>query len=217
MSGAEAVRHTNKPVFVASLRVSGQNCNGGPWAAIDGVSGGEMPIHDLDDATPVLPAPGRYWIAPGAHLIGRILLGDEASVWFNAVVRGDNEPISIGARTNIQDGAVLHSDAGVPLTVGADCTIGHRVILHGATIGEGTLIGMGATVLNRAVIGAGSLVGANALVTEGKVFAEGSLILGSPARAVRPLDHGERSALLAAAAHYVANWRRFAAGLSITG
>jgi carbonic anhydrase/acetyltransferase-like protein (isoleucine patch superfamily) len=189
----------------------------GQWPGIDGVPGGEMPIHVLDDAAPVLPAPGRYWIAPGAHLIGRVVLGDQASIWFNAVVRGDNEPIRIGARTNIQDGAVLHSDEGVPLTVGADCTIGHRVILHGATIGEGTLVGMGATVLNGAVIGAGSLVGANALVTEGKVFAEGSLILGSPARAARTLDDAERSALLAAAAHYVANWRRFVAGLSTTG
>jgi carbonic anhydrase/acetyltransferase-like protein (isoleucine patch superfamily) len=178
---------------------------------------GTMPIHDLDDAAPVLPAAGRFWIAPGAQLIGRVLLGDEASVWFNAVVRGDNEPITIGARTNIQDGSVLHSDAGAPLTIGADCTIGHRVILHGATIGEGTLVGMGATVLNRAVIGAGSLVGANALVTEGKVFAAGSLILGSPARAVRMLDDAEQSALMAAAAHYVANWRRFAAGLATTG
>jgi carbonic anhydrase/acetyltransferase-like protein (isoleucine patch superfamily) len=176
-----------------------------------------MPVHELQGAAPVLPAPGRFWIAPGAYLIGRVLLGDEASVWFNAVVRGDNEPISIGARTNIQDGAVLHSDAGVPLTVGADCTVGHRAILHGATIGEGTLVGMGATVLNGAVVGPGSLIGANALVTEGKVFAEGSLILGSPARAVRKLDDVERGALLAAAAHYVANWRRFAAGLSTTG
>ena len=114
-----------------------------------------MAIHGLADATPVLPGPGRYWIAPGAQVIGRVILGDDASVWFNAVIRGDNEPIRIGARTNIQDGAVLHSDEGVPLSIGADCTIGHRAILHGATIGEASLIGMGAIVLNGAVIGPG--------------------------------------------------------------
>ena len=176
-----------------------------------------MAIHGLADATPVLPGPGRYWIAPGAQVIGRVILGDEASVWFNAVVRGDNEPIRIGSRANIQDGAVLHSDEGVPLSIGADCTIGHRAILHGASIGEASLIGMGAIVLNGAVIGAGSVVGAHALVTEGKVFAEGSLIIGSPAKAVRALDDDERQAVLASAARYVANWRRFAATLSRIG
>src|SRR5436189_17640 len=129
-----------------------------------------MPLFALGLYRPQLPAADRHWIAPGAQVVGRVTLGAEASVWFNAVIRGDNEVIRIGARTNIQDGAVLHSDEGSPLTIGADCTIGHRAILHGCTIEDGCLIGMGATILNGAVIGRGSLVGANALVTEGKVF-----------------------------------------------
>jgi carbonic anhydrase/acetyltransferase-like protein (isoleucine patch superfamily) len=173
-----------------------------------------MPVYSLGEFAPVLPGEGRCWIAPGAHVIGRVHLGEDASVWFNAVIRGDNEPIRIEARTNIQDGAVLHTDEGAPLTIGADCTIGHGAILHGATIGAGCLVGMGAVVLNRAVIGEGCLVGARALVTEGKVFPDGSLILGSPAKAVRQLDAAERLALLAAATHYVENWRRFAGRLA---
>jgi carbonic anhydrase/acetyltransferase-like protein (isoleucine patch superfamily) len=142
-----------------------------------------------------------------------VTLGEDASLWFGATVRGDNEPIRIGARTNVQDGAVLHSDIGSPLTVGDDCTIGHRAVVHGCTIGPGSLVGMGATILNGAVIGAGSLVGAHALVTEGKVFPERSLIMGAPARPVRTLDEAAVAGLLAAAAHYVSNWRRFAAEL----
>ena len=172
-----------------------------------------MPLYALDADSPVLPPPGRFWVAPNATVAGRVTLGEDASVWFSAVLRGDNEPMTIGARTNIQDGAVLHSDDGFPLTIGDDCTIGHAAIVHGCTIGDGTLIGMGATLLNGAVIGTGCLVGANALVTEGKTFPDHSLIVGAPARAIRTLDADTIAKLLQSAAHYAANAKRFAAGL----
>ncbi|PZW48651.1 carbonic anhydrase/acetyltransferase-like protein (isoleucine patch superfamily) [Humitalea rosea] len=170
-----------------------------------------MPAYALEDHIPTLPA--DYWIAPDAHVIGRVRLGHEVGVWFGAVIRGDNEPIVIGDRTNIQEGAMLHVDAGFPMVIGADCTIGHHAILHGCTVGEGSLIGMGATVLNGARIGRGCLVGANALVTEGKEFPDGSLIVGAPAKAVRVLSEEAQAGLLRSAASYVKNWRRFAAGL----
>jgi len=172
-----------------------------------------MSLHSLDQETPVIADPERVYIAPGAHVIGRVHLGLDVSIWFNVVIRGDNDLITIGDRTNIQDGAIVHADPGAPATIGADCTIGHRAIVHGATVGEGSLIGMGATVLNGAVIGARSLVGANALVTEGKVFPEGSLIVGAPAKLVRVLSPEEIEGLRLSAAGYVANGRRFAAGL----
>lgn len=171
-----------------------------------------MPLYEIDGVRPTLGA--NAWIAPGAQVIGDVRLGDDVGIWFGAVMRGDNTPILVGARSNIQDGAMCHSDPGAPLTIGADCTIGHHAILHGCTIGDGVLIGMGAIVLNRAAIGDGSLVGAGALVTEGKVFAPGSLIVGSPARAVRTLDETARAALRASAEHYVANARKYAAGLT---
>ena len=172
-----------------------------------------MPLYCLDGVAPLLPALGRFWIAPDANVIGDVALGEDAGVWFGATLRGDNERVSVGARTNIQEGCILHTDMGFPLVVGEDCTIGHGVILHGCSIGDGTLIGMGATVLNGARIGRGCLVGAQALVTEGKEFADGSLIVGAPARAVRQLDEAARARLLESAARYVANWRRMAAGL----
>jgi carbonic anhydrase/acetyltransferase-like protein (isoleucine patch superfamily) len=173
-----------------------------------------MPLYRLAGFQPTLPPEGRYWIAPGAQVIGRVSLGEDVGVWFNAVIRGDNELIRIGARTNIQDGCVLHSDEGSPLSIGRDCTIGHGAIVHGCTVGDGCLIGMGATLLNGAVIGRGSLVGANALVTEGKIFPERSLIVGSPAKSVRTLDEAAVAKLLASAAYYAANWKRFAGGLA---
>ena len=172
-----------------------------------------MPIYALDDQEPTLPEAGRFWVAPGAHVIGRVVLADDVGVWFGAVIRGDNEPIRIGARTNIQEGAMLHSDLGSPLAVGMDVTVGHHAILHGCTVGDNALIGMGATVLNGARIGANCIVGANALVTEGKEFPDFSLVVGAPAKVVRTLDPGAAETLRASAAHYVANWRRFAAGL----
>ncbi len=172
-----------------------------------------MALYALDQVSPELPASGRYWIAPDAHVIGHVRLGEDVGIWFGAVLRGDNDLIDIGARSNIQDGALLHTDVGVPLTLGADVTIGHHAILHGCSIGEGSLIGMGATVLNGAVIGKGCLVGANALVTEGKVFPDYSLIVGSPAVVKRTLDPAAVANLRASAAGYVRNWQRFQAGL----
>ncbi|MEW9303910.1 gamma carbonic anhydrase family protein [Labrys neptuniae] len=172
-----------------------------------------MPLYALDDIAPSVPADGRYWLAPDARVIGRVILAEDANIWFGAVLRGDNEPMTVGARSNIQDGAVLHSDPGFPLTIGEDCTIGHSAILHGCTIGAGSLIGMGATILNGARIGKGCLVGANALITEGKEFPDHSLIVGSPARVLRPLDAEAVAKLRQSSAHYVANAKRFAKGL----
>jgi carbonic anhydrase/acetyltransferase-like protein (isoleucine patch superfamily) len=173
-----------------------------------------MPIYSLGGAAPQLPPEGRYFIAPGAQVIGKVILRDEVSVWFNAVLRGDNDLIEIGARSNIQDGAMVHIDPGFPVSVGEGCTIGHHAILHGCTIGANSLIGMGATLLNGARIGENCLVGAGALITEGKVFEPGHLILGSPARAVRKLDDAAIKELRRPAQGYVDNWKRFVAGLA---
>jgi carbonic anhydrase/acetyltransferase-like protein (isoleucine patch superfamily) len=172
-----------------------------------------MPLYALDGSAPILPADHRYWIAPDAQLIGKVRLLRDASVWFGVVLRGDNEEILIGERSNVQDGSLLHTDMGFPLTIGPDCTIGHQVTLHGCTIGESSLIGMGATLLNGARIGKNSLVGANALVTEGKEFPDNSLIVGAPAKLVRTLDDAAVVKLRESAAHYVANWQRYAKGL----
>ncbi len=172
-----------------------------------------MPIYSLDDAAPILPETDRFWIAPDAHVIGRVRLGRDVGIWFGAVLRGDNELIDIGEATNIQEGAMLHTDLGAPLTVGAGCTISHHAILHGCTIGENSLVGMGATVLNHVRIGANCLVGANALVTEGKEFPDNSLIVGAPAKAVRTLDQEAAERLKTSALHYVENWRRYARDL----
>ena len=171
-----------------------------------------MPIYALEDREPVIH--DTAWIAPSADVIGEAVLGEQVSLWFGAVIRADNGPVHVGARTNIQDGAVLHSDPGSPLTIGTDCTVGHRAILHGCTVGDGCLIGMGATVLNDAVIGAGSLVGAGALVTEGKVFPPRSLIVGAPARAVRTLEPDQSERLHGSAAGYAERAGRYAAGLT---
>jgi len=172
-----------------------------------------MPIYALDGQDPELPEDGSAWIAPDAHVIGRVRLGRGVGIWFGAVLRGDNEWIEIGACSNIQEGAMLHTDMGHPLSVGPDVTVGHHAILHGCTVEEGALIGMGATVLNDARIGRGCLVGANALVTEGRVFPPGSLIVGAPAKAVRELDAAAIEGLRQSARAYVANARRFMAGL----
>jgi carbonic anhydrase/acetyltransferase-like protein (isoleucine patch superfamily) len=172
-----------------------------------------MPVYALGPLTPGLPAAGQFWIAPDAHVIGKVRLHEDVGIWFGAVLRGDNELIEIGARSNIQEGAMLHTDMGFPLVVGADCTIGHHAILHGCTIGENSLIGMGATILNGVKIGKNCLVGANALVTEGKEFPDNSLIVGSPARAIRTLDAEAAKKLTLSALGYVRNWKRFAAEL----
>lgn len=172
-----------------------------------------MPIYSLDAVSPELPGEGEFWIAPDAHVIGRVRLGRNVGIWFGAVLRGDNELIDIGDATNIQEGAMLHTDMGAPMTIGSGCTVGHHAILHGCTLGDNTLIGMGATVLNHARIGANCLVGANALVTEGKEFPDNSLIVGSPAKAIRTLDDEAIERLRWSALNYVDNWRRYAAGL----
>jgi carbonic anhydrase/acetyltransferase-like protein (isoleucine patch superfamily) len=172
-----------------------------------------MAMFELDGARPELPASGRVWIAEGAMVIGRVILGEDVGIWFNAVLRGDNEPITIGANSNVQDGVMMHTDMGYPLTLGTGCTIGHHAILHGCTVGDNSLIGMGATVLNGARIGANSIVGANALVAERKEFPDNSLIVGVPAKVVRTLDPDAAVSLRASAAGYVANARRFAKGL----
>ncbi len=173
-----------------------------------------MALLSLDGVAPILPAGGDCFIAPGAQVIGRVALAAGTSVWFNAVLRGDNEAIEIGEGSNIQDGCVVHTDPGAPVTVGAGVTVGHRAILHGCAVDDGALIGMGAVVLNRARIGPRCLVGANALVTEGKVFEEGWLIVGQPARAVRPLTDAEIAALALSARKYRWNARRYRAGLT---
>ncbi|MCJ2012100.1 gamma carbonic anhydrase family protein [Methylobacterium sp. J-076] len=172
-----------------------------------------MPLYALDDHVPRLADPDRTWIAPDATVIGRVELGLDVGIWFGATLRGDNEPICIGARSNVQEGVVMHVDPGFPLTLGEDVTVGHGAIVHGCTIGDGTLIGMGATILNGAKIGRGSLVGANALVTEGKEFPDYSLIVGAPAKAIRVLDEAAIAGLLDSARRYVENGRRYAKGL----
>jgi carbonic anhydrase/acetyltransferase-like protein (isoleucine patch superfamily) len=173
----------------------------------------KMPVYALDGVSPILPNDGRFWIAPGAHVIGKVRLETDVSIWFGAVLRGDIEEILVGARSNVQDGSVLHTDSGFPLTIGQDCTIGHHAILHGCTIGEKSLIGMGAMLLNGARIGRNCFVGANALVTEGKEFPDNSLIIGSPARLARTLDDASARDLRNSAAQYAANGQRYAQGL----
>jgi carbonic anhydrase/acetyltransferase-like protein (isoleucine patch superfamily) len=170
-----------------------------------------MPLYRLGDLEPRLAA--AAWAAPSADLIGDVRLGRRASVWFGAVLRGDNTPLIIGDETNFQDGAVGHSDADFPLTIGDRVTVGHQAILHGCTIADDCLIGMGARILNGAVIGTECVVGAGALVTEGKSFASGSLIVGAPARVVRQLTDVEKQLLRASAAHYAEKAQRYAAGL----
>ena len=171
-----------------------------------------MALYALDGKSPKLPD-GFFFVALDADVIGNVELEDEASIWFKAVLRGDNEPIRIGRGSNIQDLCVLHTDPGFPLTVGEGCTIGHRVILHGCTIGDHSLIGMGATILNGARVGRHCLIGANALITEGKEIPDNSLIVGSPGKVVREVDNQDRERLHRSAEQYVANARRFAAGL----
>ena len=169
-------------------------------------------IYALDGIQPTIAA--SAWVADSADLIGKVVVEADASIWFGAVIRGDNEEIRVGAGTNVQENAVLHTDMGYPLTIGTNCTIGHKAMLHGCTIGDGTLIGMGATILNGAKIGKGCLIGACALITEGKDVPDGSLVMGAPGKVVRQLDETARARLLAAAASYQGNARRFRAGLT---
>lgn len=168
-----------------------------------------MPVYALGDKRPQFPAQDAYWIAPGAQVIGDVRIGEDVGIWFNAVLRGDNDPITVGRGTNIQDGVMVHTDLGFPTTIGEGCTIGHHAIIHGCTIGDNSLVGMGATVLNGAVIGNNCLVGANALISEGKIFPDNSLIVGAPARVVRTLDESAVARLRLSADNYVVNSQRF--------
>jgi carbonic anhydrase/acetyltransferase-like protein (isoleucine patch superfamily) len=170
-----------------------------------------MPQYAIDGSAPQVPT--TSWVAPSAELIGDVRLGEEVGIWFGAVIRADNTPIVLGDRTNVQEGCMLHSDPGVPLSVGADCTIGHHAILHGCTLGDRVLVGMGATVLNNAVIGDDCLVGAGALVTEGKEFPSGSLIVGAPAKVVRQLSAETIAAIRHSAAEYASLQAHFRANL----
>ncbi len=172
-----------------------------------------MPIFELEGAGPDVRPPGEGWIAPTATVIGTVILGSQSSIWFGCVLRGDRETIEVGAGSNIQDLSVLHTDPGFRLTIGKGCTIGHRAILHGCTIGDNSLVGMGAVVLNGAKIGRDCIVGAAALIQEGKEIPDGSLVIGLPGRVVRELSPTEIEGNRNSAAHYVDNWKRYAAGL----
>jgi carbonic anhydrase/acetyltransferase-like protein (isoleucine patch superfamily) len=172
-------------------------------------------IYELDGQAPQIAE--DTWIAPDANVIGKVALADGASIWFGSTLRGDNEWITIGAGSNVQENSIMHTDMGFPLTIGENCTIGHRAMLHGCTIGDGSLIGMGATILNGAVIGKGCLIGAGALITEGKIIPDGALVMGAPGKVVRELDAEAQQGLLKSAEGYQANMRRFRAGLQAIG
>ncbi|HEX5005771.1 MAG TPA: gamma carbonic anhydrase family protein [Hyphomonadaceae bacterium] len=174
-----------------------------------------MAIYELDGVQP--ETEGDHWVADSARVIGRVVLKRNASVWFNAVLRGDNDPIVIGENSNVQDGSVLHTDVGQPLIVGANCTIGHKVMLHGCTIGENTLIGIGSIILNGAKIGKNCLIGANSLITEGKEIPDGSMVMGAPGKVVRELTEQQIQMITFSAHHYVENWKRYAKGLKPLG
>ena len=170
-----------------------------------------MNLYELDGHSPILA--DDAWVAPGCHLIGQVVLASKSSVWFGSTLRGDNEAIVIGEGSNVQENTVMHTDMGFPLTVGKNCTIGHKAMLHGCTIGDNSLIGMGATVLNGAVIGKNCLIGAGALITERKVIPDGSLVMGSPGKVVRALDAAAIQGLTASALHYQENAARFRVSL----
>lgn len=172
-----------------------------------------MAVYALGDSVPQTPGEGEYWVAPDAQVMGQVELRRNASVWYGAVVRGDNDPIVIGEDSNVQDLSVLHSDEGVPLTIGKGVTIGHKAMLHGCTVGDYSLIGIGATVLNGAKIGKNCIIGAHALITEGKEIPDNSLVVGAPAKVIRTLDEDAAAMLKASADHYVENWKRHATQL----
>jgi carbonic anhydrase/acetyltransferase-like protein (isoleucine patch superfamily) len=176
-----------------------------------------MPLYALDDWRPELPPEGEYWIAPNATLIGRVRIAKGASVWFGSVLRGDNDWISIGEKTNIQDLCVLHTDPGIALSLGANVSVGHGAVVHGATVGDNTIVGMGATLLNRCRIGRNSIVGANALVPEGKEFPDNSLIVGVPGKAIRTIPDSDVPMLLMNAQIYFERWQRYLSELKLVG
>ena len=175
-----------------------------------------MTIYALGDKSPQL-ADGKCWVAPNAVLVGDVHMHEDSSVWFGVVIRADNEPVTLGQGSNIQENSVLHVDPGYPLTIGRDCTIGHAAILHGCTIGDGSLIGMGATILNGAVIGKNCIVGANALITEGKVIPDNSLVVGAPGRVMRTLDEKASANNVRISQNYARRWKRYATDLKAIG
>ena len=172
-----------------------------------------MALYELDGIRVETPGVGRYWVAPNAVVVGRVVIEEDASIWFGCSVRGDNELIRLGRGSNIQEGCVLHTDPGYPMTIGPDVTVGHMVMLHGCTIGRGSLIGIGSIVMNGAVIGEECLIGANTLVPEGKQIPPRSMVLGSPGKILRTLTDEDVARFGGAAKRYVQNWKRFSAGM----
>jgi carbonic anhydrase/acetyltransferase-like protein (isoleucine patch superfamily) len=173
-----------------------------------------MTVYSLGGKAPSLPSEGDYWIAPNAAVMGNVVLKKNTSIWFNVTVRGDNDPIEIGENTNIQDGSVLHTDVGKPLIIGKNVTVGHMVMLHGCTIGDNSLIGIGSIILNGAKIGRNCLIGANSLITEGKEIPDNSMVMGAPGKVVREVSEGQIQMLTGSALHYVENWKRYQKGLA---
>jgi carbonic anhydrase/acetyltransferase-like protein (isoleucine patch superfamily) len=172
-----------------------------------------MNVYNLGAVSPSLPESGEYWIAPNAVVLGNVVLKQNASVWFGATLRGDNDLIEVGENSNVQDGSVLHTDTGSPLIIGSNVTIGHMVMLHGCTIGDNSLIGIGSIVLNGAKIGRNCLIGANCLITEGKEIPDNSLVMGAPGKVVRDVSEAQAMVLKGSALHYVVNWKRYRDGL----
>jgi carbonic anhydrase/acetyltransferase-like protein (isoleucine patch superfamily) len=168
-----------------------------------------MAVYNLGNVTPELPNDDEYWIAPTAAVIGRVILKKNASVWWGATLRGDNDPIILGEGSNIQDGSVCHTDTGSPLIIGANVTVGHLVMLHGCEIGDNSLVGIGSIVLNGAKIGKNCLIGANCLITEGKEIPDNSLVMGAPGKVVRELSPEQAARMASGSAHYVENWKRY--------
>lgn len=167
-----------------------------------------MAIYEIDGKRPTLPESGDYWVAENAQVMGNVVLRENASVWYGAVVRGDNDPIIVGENSNIQDGSVLHTDVGCPLTIGKDVTVGHMVMLHGCTIGDETLIGIGSTILNNAKIGKNCIIGAHALIPEGKEIPDNSLVMGAPGKIIKDVSELQIQVIKGSALHYVENWKR---------
>lgn len=175
-----------------------------------------MAVYNLGNVTPELPNDDEYWIAPTAAVMGRVILKKNASVWWGATLRGDNDPIVVGEGSNIQDGSVCHTDTGSPLIIGDNVTVGHMVMLHGCTIGDNTLVGIGSIILNGAKIGKNCLIGANCLITEGKEIPDNSLVMGAPGKVVRELSPEQAARVAMGSAHYVENWKRYRRELSQT-
>ncbi len=176
-----------------------------------------MAIYEIGGVRPTLPESGKYWVAGSAEVMGNVILRENASVWYGCVLRGDNDPITIGENSNIQDLSVIHTDIGAPVTIGANVTVGHRVILHGCEIGDDTLIGMGSTILNRVKIGKNCIIGANTLISEGKEIPDNSLVMGAPGKVVKEISPQQVQLIRMSALHYVENWQKHVAKVTKIG